>query len=67
MRATIFLLVLLFSLTLSGLVLEPVDTAEPMNRGEAHAGEQPERYQASPMNGAVQYTAVWVLSSPGAF
>ena len=66
MRATIFLLVLLSSLALS-LVLEPLDRAKPLNRGEAHAGEPPERHQPSPLNGGVLYTTVWVLSGTGVF
>jgi hypothetical protein len=67
MRATIILLVLVVSLTVSGLVLEHTETAESMGRAEAKANEQSERYEASQINGASQYTAVWALSSLGAF
>lgn len=67
MRATIILLVLVVSLTVSALALEHMETAESMGRGEAQAGEQPVRYEASQMNGAHQYTPVWALCSLGAF
>ena len=67
MRATIILLVLVVSLTVSALALEHMETAESMGRGEAQANEQPERYEASQMNGAHQYTPVWALCSLGAF
>jgi hypothetical protein len=67
MRATIILLVLVVSLTVSSLVLEHMETAESMGRAEAQANEQPERFEASQMNGAHQYTAVWAHCSLGAF
>ena len=67
MRTTIIFLVLVVSLTVSGLVLEHTETAESMGRAEAQANEQSERYEGSQMNGAAQYTAVWALSSLGAF
>ena len=67
MRATIILLVLVVSLTVSGLVLEHTETAESMGRAEAQTNEQSERYEVPQMNGAAQYTAVWALSSLGAF
>ena len=67
MRATIILLVLVISLTVSALALEHMETAESMGRAEAQANEQSERYEGSQMNGAAQYTAVWALSSLGAF
>ena len=67
MRATIILLVLVISLTVSALALEHMETAESMGRAEAQANEHSERYEASQMNGAGQYTAVWALSSLGAF
>ena len=67
MRATIILLVLVISLTVSALALEHMETAESMGRGEAQANEQPVRYEASQMNGAPQYTVVWGLFSLGTF
>lgn len=67
MRATIILLVLVVSLTVSALALEHMETAETIHRGEAEANEQPVRYEASQMNGAHQYTPVWALCSLGAF
>ena len=67
MRATIILLVLVISLTVSALALEHMETAESMGRAEAQANEHSERYEASQMNGSGQYTAVWALSSLGAF
>ena len=67
MRATIILLVLVISLTVSALALEHMETAESMGRAEAQANEDSERYEASQMNGAGQYTAVWALCSLGAF
>jgi len=60
-------MVLVVSLTVSGLALERMETAETMDRAEAQANEQPVRYEASQMNGAHQYTAVWALCSLGAF
>ena len=67
MRATIILLVLVVSLTVSGLVLGHMETAESIRKGEAQASEQPEKYEASQMNGVPQYTVVWGLFSLGTF
>jgi len=67
MRATIILLVFVVSLTVSGLVLGHMGTAESVPRGEAQANEQPERSEASQMNGVPQNTVVWGLFSLGTF
>ena len=67
MRATIILLGFVVSLTVSGLVLGHMETAESMRKGETRANEQPERHQASQMNGAPQYTVVWGLFGLGTF
>ena len=51
MRATIIPMVLVGSLTVSGLALGHMETAESMHKGEAQANEVPERYEASQMSG----------------
>ena len=67
MRATILLLVFVASFTASGVILKKMETAESSSRGEARANEQSERYEASLMNGAPQYTFVWTSFSLGVF
>ncbi len=67
MRVTIFLLCLLVLFAATDLVPDGREAAELMSKDDAQATERAEKYETTPMNGAPQYTVIWVLPSFGGF